>query len=165
MSESKQDWFVTERTRALALMHLTGPDEGGIDLEGTALEHATIHLVPEHFDEVRRRKEELVDKTLAAVKDRLTTEINYWDHRAAQLKEQELAGRLNARLNSGLARQRADELTARLQKRLAELEQERRLSPLPPVVRGGALVVPLGLLRLLQGVQQEPPTFAADTER
>ena len=68
-------------------------------------------------DEVRRRKEELIDKTLAAVKDRLTKEINYWDHRAAQLKDQELAGKVNAKLNSGLARQRADELAARLQKR------------------------------------------------
>ena len=44
------------------------------------------------------------------------------------LKDQELAGRVNAKLNSGLARQRADELTAGLQKRLTELEQERKLS-------------------------------------
>src|SRR5439155_15666934 len=44
--------------------------------------------------------------------------------------------------------------------------QERRLSPLPPVVLGGALIVPVGLLRRLQGVQaQQPPTFAADTQR
>src|SRR5262249_53893593 len=106
------------------------------------------------FDEVRRRREELVDKTLAAVKARLTVEINYWDHRAAMLKDQEASGKVNARLNSALARQRADELAARLQKRLAELEQERKLSPLPPVVLGGALIVPLGLLRRLQG--QDP---------
>src|SRR6266516_2833582 len=87
-------------------------------------------------------KEELIDKTKAAVQDRLTKEINYWDHRAAQLKDQELAGKVNAKLNSGLARQRADELTSRLQKRLTELEQERKLSALPPVVLGGALIVP-----------------------
>jgi hypothetical protein len=124
------------------------------------LEHAIAHLVPPHLEDVRRGKEKLIDKTLAAVKDRLTKEINYWDHRAAVLKEQELAGRVNARLNSGLARQRADELTARLQKRLAELEQERRLAPLPPVVIGGALIVPAGLLRRRQG---GVPTFAADT--
>src|SRR5262249_32006854 len=122
-----------------------------------------LHLVPGHFDEVRQRKEELINKTLVAVKDRLTTEINYWDHRAAQLKEQELAGKVNAQLNSGLARQRADELATRLQKRLAELEQERRLSPLPPVVLGGALIVPIGLLRRLQGTDTVP-TFAVETE-
>jgi hypothetical protein len=146
-----------------ALERVALPDWVRADLEAKVLEHAALHLVPGHFHEVRRRKEELIDKTLAAVKDRLTKEINYWDHRAGQLKEQELAGRVNARLNSGLARQRADELGTRLQKRLAELEQERRLSPLPPVVRGGALIVPAGLLRRLGGVQQEPPTFAADT--
>src|SRR5919108_6144063 len=121
------------------------------DLEARALEYAAVHLVPQHLAEVRGRKEELMDKTRAAVQDRLTKEINYWDHRAAQLKDQELAGRVNARLNSGLARQRADELTARLQKRLAELEQERKLAPLPPVVLAGALIVPAGLLRKLSG--------------
>ena len=57
---------------------------------------------------------------MAAVKDRLTKEINYWDHRANQLKDQELAGKTNAKINSGKARQRADELQARLQKRMAE---------------------------------------------
>ncbi|HEV3257884.1 MAG TPA: helicase-related protein [Gemmataceae bacterium] len=150
----------------LALQQFPEPDWLRSELEARVLEHAIAHLVPEHVHEVRGRKEELIDKTLAAVKDRLTKEINYWDHRAAQLKDQELAGRPNARLNSGLARQRADELTTRLQRRLSELEPERKLSPLPPVVLGGAMIVPLGLVRRLQGVrQQEPPTFAAETER
>ena len=67
--------------------------------------------------EVRDRKLALIAKTEAAVKDRLTKEITYWDHRAEQLKLQEQAGKPNARLNSGEARKRADELQARLQKR------------------------------------------------
>jgi hypothetical protein len=137
------------------------------ELENKVLEYAIQHLVPSHFDDVRRRKEGLVDKTTVAVKDRLTQEIRYWDHRAIELKEQELAGRVNARLNSGLARLRADDLAARLQKRMGELEQERKLSPLPPVVSGAALIVPAGLLKRLQGRQDSttPPTFAADTAR
>lgn len=135
------------------------------DLEARAMEHAAIHLVPEHLNELRHRKEELIDKTKAAVQDRLTKEINYWDHRAAQLKDQELAGKVNARLNSGLARQRADELTTRLQKRLSELEQERKLSPLPPVVLGGALILPIGLLRTLPGTTAgDVANSAIDTE-
>ena len=76
----------------------------------------------------------------------MTKEIGYWDHRALELAVQESAGRINAALNSAKARQRADELTARLHKRLEELAEERRLAPLPPVVFGGALVVPQGLL-------------------
>jgi len=135
------------------------------DLEQRALSYAVEHIVPQHFDEVRRRKEELVDKTIAAVKDRLTKEINYWDHRANELKAQELAGR-QPRMNSGRARQRADELEARLQKRMQELEEERRLSPLPPVVIGGALVIPQGLLDRLSGRrQQEAAVFARETKR
>jgi hypothetical protein len=45
--------------------------------------------VPRPFEEVKRNKEELVIKTVAAVKDRLTKEINYVDHRANELKAQE----------------------------------------------------------------------------
>ena len=48
-------------------------------------------------------------------------------------------------------RQRADDLTARLERRTEELEQERQISPLPPVVIGGALVVPQALLDRLSG--------------
>ena len=71
-----------------------------------------------------RASSSCIDKTEAAVKDRLTKEITYWDHRAEQLKLQEQAGKANARLNSGEARKRADDLQARLQKRLEELKRE-----------------------------------------
>ena len=106
----------------------------GRDLENKALIHAVTTVAPEHLAEVRDRKIKLLDKTEAAVKDRLTKEINYWDFRAEQLKEQERAGKANARLNSGEARKRADELQARLQKRMEEIKRERQLAPLPPVV-------------------------------
>lgn len=136
------------------------------DLELQATSYAIAHLVPQHLQEVRQRKEELSTKTTVAVKDRLTKEINYWDHRAEDLKLQEAAGKPNAKINSRLARQRADDLEARLQKRLEELEQERRLSPLPPVVIGGALVIPVGLLQKLQGKRESAAgTFARETER
>jgi hypothetical protein len=138
----------------------------GSDLESQATTYAITHLVPQHLQEVRERKEELIDKTIRAVKDRLTKEINYWDHRAAELRLQEQAGKPNARLNSTRAQQRADELADRLQKRLAELEQERRLSPLPPVIIGRALVVPIGLLQRLQGKREAATsTFARETRR
>jgi superfamily II DNA or RNA helicase len=134
------------------------------ELEAKVHDYAVTHLVPGHFADIRDRKEALVTKTAAAVKDRLTKEINYWDHRAEQLKEQELAGRgANNRLNSGLARQRADELTGRLEKRLADLEQERRLSPQPPVVVGGAVIIPAGMLSKLGG-DVHTATFARDTK-
>jgi superfamily II DNA or RNA helicase len=132
---------------------LDRPECGWIakELEQKAQSHAIGSVVPEHLAEVRNRKLDLIAKTEAAVKDRLTKEINYWDHRAADLKAQEQAGKVNARLNSDEARKRADSLEFRLQKRMEELRLERQISALPPVVLGGFLVVPIGLLAAMTG--------------
>ena len=136
------------------------------DTETEATRYAISQIVPQHLQEVKQHKEELIDKTLVAVKDRLTKEINYWDYRAAELKQQEEAGKTNAKINSAKARARADELQARLARRIDELQQERRLSPLPPVVVGGALIVPIGLLNKLQGTSKsKPQMFAKETKR
>lgn len=136
------------------------------DLESQAKTYAVQHLVLPHLQEIKRQKEELIDKTIAAVKDRLTKEINYWDKRAEDLKLQEETGKPNAKINSGLARQRADDLQARLKRRLDELQQERQLSPSAPIVTGCALVVPIGLLQRWQGKRQTPPDQPArETKR
>ena len=92
------------------------------ELEQKAQGYAIATVVPEHLAEVRSRKLELIAKTEAAVKERLTKEISYWDHRAEELKLQEQAGRPNARLNSDEARKRADALQGRLEKRMEELK-------------------------------------------
>jgi len=134
------------------------------ELEGKAQAHAIAGVVPEHLAEIRDRKIALLDKTEAAVKDRLTKEISYWDFRAEQLKDQERSGRANARVNSGEARKRADELQARLQKRMEDIKRERQLAPLPPVVLGGVLVVPIGLLRIMQGQLASTPQTTLDTQ-
>jgi hypothetical protein len=121
------------------------------ELEQKAQGHAIAHVVPEHLQKVRGRRLEWIEKTRAAVKDRLTKEINYWDHRAEELKLQEQAGKVNARLNSQEARRRADDLQGRLQKRMEQLELESQISALPPVILGGLVVVPLGLLAKITG--------------
>jgi hypothetical protein len=137
----------------------------GHDMERTAQSYAIAHVVPEHVAEVRKRKLELLDKTEAAVKDRLTKEIVYWDHRAEDLKLQEQAGKSNARLNSGEARKRADELQARLEKRMEEIARERQISPLPPVILGGMLVAPRGLISAMTGNATIPTDSAShDTQ-
>jgi len=121
------------------------------ELEQKAQGHAIAQVVPEHLREVRGRRLEWIEKTRAAVKDRLTKEINYWDHRAEELKLQEQAGRTNARLNSQEARRRADDLQGRLQKRMEQLELESQISALPPVILGGLVVAPIGLLAKITG--------------
>ncbi|NJD67806.1 MAG: DUF3883 domain-containing protein [candidate division NC10 bacterium] len=156
---------ITQEERKLVEQELTAEWLKG-DLESKALSYAIEYLVPSHFNEVKKFKEEMITRTMAAVKDRLTKEINYWDRRAEELKEQELAGRVNARINSAKARERANDLEARLRQRMEELEQERRLSPLPPVATGGALIVPNSLIRRLKGEQTEAPElFARETQR
>jgi len=132
--------------------------------EQKALSHAVAQVVPEHIAEVRDRRLKWIEKTRAAVKDRLTKEITYWDHRAAQLKLQEEAGKAGARLNSQEARRRADELQARLEKRLTELDREAQISALPPVVLGGLVVVPLGLVAAMTGRALAAPASPADTQ-
>jgi len=145
---------------------LSRPECAWIDreLERRAQGHAIAHIVPEHLAEVRVPKLARIAKTEAAVKDRLTKEITYWDHRAAQLKLQEEAGKPNARLNSDEARKRADLLQVRLSKRLDDLKLEAQISPLPPVVLGGMLVVPMGLLSALSGHGTAAPTGPKDTQ-
>lgn len=101
--------------------------------------------------EVRTRRLELIEKTRAAVRERLTKEISYWDHRAEELRLAEEAGKSKSRLNSTEARKRADELHARLQKRMAQLDLEAQISARPPVALGGFVVVPVGLIAKLTG--------------
>ncbi len=116
------------------------------ELETRAQTHAITSVVPEHIRDVSGPRLELIAKTEKAVKERLTKEINYWDHRAEELKAQEQSGKTNARLNSNEARRRADQLQGRLQKRMDELKLESKLAPLAPIVMGGMLIVPIGLL-------------------
>ncbi len=122
------------------------------DLERVAQNHAIASVVPEHLAEVRGPRLQWIDKARAAVKDRLTKEINHWDNKAQQLQAEEREGKVNARLNSQEARRRADDLQARLAKRLEHLALEGQISALPPVVLGGFVVIPAGLLTRMTGV-------------
>ncbi|HQJ12214.1 MAG TPA: helicase-related protein [Anaerolineae bacterium] len=133
------------------------------ELEQQVLAHAVTQVVPQHLAEVRGPRLELIARTEAAVKERLTKEITYWDHRAEELQAQERAGKPNARLNSQEARKRADLLQARLEKRMEELQLERQIAPLPPVVLGGVLVIPKGLLERMTG-KAPRTTVPVDTQ-
>ncbi|MEX0683363.1 MAG: helicase-related protein [Dehalococcoidia bacterium] len=118
------------------------------ELEELATEHGITEVVDKHLQEVRADREALVLKTAAAVKARLTGEIQYWDQRAEDLRLQEETGK-TPRLNSANARRRCDELEERLERRTNELKLERDVAAQPPIVHGGALVVPVSLLRLV----------------
>ncbi len=133
--------------------------------EQLALDAAIEHAVPAHLIEVRVRVLERVRKVRAAVRERLTREIAYWDSRASELRAQADAGK-QPRMNPDRAQARADDLASRLAVRSTELEREEQLSPLPPVLVGGALVVPAGLLSTpaATAVDVQPAFTALSTE-
>ncbi len=147
----------SDAERAATLPRLEEPWLAG-DLESRVIGHAVQHLVPREVDEVRARCLTQINKVEREVQARLKREINYWDHRAEVLKDQERAGK-QPRMNPQRAATRAEELADRLQRRMAELARERDISALPPVVIAGALVVPIGLLREL-GVTEGPDEAA-----
>jgi superfamily II DNA or RNA helicase len=132
------------------------------DLEEAALSHSSDKLVPEHFEEVRRRREHQVDKNLAAIHERLVKEIDYWSDRHEKLKTDLSAGK-DVRLTLENVRRTIDELTVRLESRTKDLQAMRHVVSSMPVVVGGALVIPAGLIAMRSG-EAEGPTWSADAK-
>jgi hypothetical protein len=132
-------------------------------LENRALALAASALVPEHFSEIAGRRIAHVDKTLAAVHERLTKEINYWSDRFIKLTDDTSAGK-DVRLNLENVRRTLSDLESRLESRKKELQSMRHITSATPVALSGALVIPAGLLRTLRG---EPApsgaTFSIDS--
>lgn len=124
------------------------------NVEEQALGYAIRSLVPEHLAEVRARRIAEIDKVEREVRARLTREINYWDARAARLREEERAGK-EQRINAQNAEAMASRLVERMHKRQSELDRERQIAAMPPVLKGAALIIPGGLLRARTA---EPPT-------
>lgn len=148
---------------AAAVEDLLTEDWLTTDLEKTAVRFATVELAQGHVAEVRARRLPEIEKVETEVKARLKKEINYWDSRAFELKEEEKAGK-KTRLNWQNAQRRAEELADRQKKRMDQLEQEKFISSQPPRVRGGMVVVPRGILeaRARSGNLETPAAFAAD---
>jgi hypothetical protein len=133
------------------------------DVESRALDYGIDVLSAEHLAEVRSRIVARVGKVKAAVQDRLTRQITYWDHRASELQLQFDAGK-SPRMNPDRAAGRADELQRRKEARLAELDREAQVASQPPVVVGAALVIPIGLVSQVMGdLRAASATYTVDT--
>lgn len=119
-------------------------------VENVARNWAIANLASPHFADIAEITKARIAKVRTAVEERLRGEFQYWDARAAELKQQELRGK-KPRLNSGRARQRADDLEARKERRLRELDAEADLVNQPPNVVAAALILPGGLIAELTG--------------
>jgi hypothetical protein len=141
-------------------------------VEQRAIGYAISHLVPQHLAEVRSRRTTELDKVERAVRERLNREINYWDARAARLREEERAGK-EQRINAQNAEATASRLVERLHRRQEELNRERQISALAPVLKGAALIVPGGFLKQFEQIEPAPkpdgfcedPIARAEVER
>ncbi len=133
------------------------------EIEQTAVNFATVELAQGHVSEIKKRRLPEIDKVEQEVRARLKKEINYWDSRAFELKEEEKAGK-KTRLNWQNAERRAEDLAERLKRRLAQLEQERFITSQPPRIRGGMVVVPRGLLETGDNHQTGTGAFSNDPD-
>ena len=125
------------------------------EAEVAARDWAIEHLAGPHFAEVSAVTSERVTKVREAVRERLTSEITYWDKRAAELRQQPST-------KSAQAQSRADEFESRLARRRLDLDHEADLHNNPPTIVGAALIIPQGLLDELAG-QPPDPQLVADT--
>jgi len=115
------------------------------DLSSLALNWAGQHFVKEHFEEVKVQRTALTKKTLQAVHERLTREINHWSKRANELAQEVKLGK-QPKMQPENARKRVEDLKARLDARTKQLQAQLELASNPPLVAGCALVIPQGLI-------------------
>jgi superfamily II DNA or RNA helicase len=137
------------------------------DWDRRAVGFAVERIVPDHVREVKERRLPFIDKVEHEVRARLQKEINHWERQAQELKEKERAGK-KTRLPASMAQGEADKLAERMKIRLLDLDKERSIMPGAPLVRGGALVVPVGLIKKLKGVgevTEEKARATADERR
>ena len=125
--------------------------------EKIVINYALNEIIPDEFRKIEITRKETVDKITRAVQERLTREIGYWDRRANELKQKELVGKERVGLNSGRARQTADELDTRRKNRLEDLEKQKKLINKQPFVVGGALVIPAHMI-----AKKDAPDFSID---
>ena len=142
------------------------------DLEAKVLAYAADNVVKEHYETVKKRHLARIEKLHAEIYHQLTKAINFYS--AKYVKLQEEASKPDApalaKANAESMRRRIDDLRARLSDRETKLAQERNVFSEAPVVQGGIIVIPQGLLDKAGGGQDgtaqsgTATTFCADAE-
>ena len=115
------------------------------NLEAEVKEFAIMELAQAHLKEVKARRLPEVEKTEREVQTRLQKEINHWDSEHFELKEQANIGK-KTHLNWENAQRRAEDLADRLRRRMERLAHEKNIAASSPIVRGGFIALPQGLL-------------------
>ncbi len=120
-------------------------------------------LVPQHLEEIKAEKLDRIKKAENEIRTRMTFEINYWYRQFQELKLKESADK-KGRVSSKVAKDRADLLVNRLGKRMSLLDHERQISARAPILKAGALIIPMGMLRQAKG-ETSNPSIDAEAKR
>jgi superfamily II DNA or RNA helicase len=134
------------------------------DWDQLVITHALTTLVPQHLEEVKGERLERIAKASQEIQSRMQREINLWYRRYEELKLQESAGK-QVRLPAQVAKERYELLVARLEKRKVQLALEAQISAKVPILKGGTLVIPVGLLLEASGAAEEAGPDAAARKR
>jgi hypothetical protein len=113
------------------------------ELENKCKDFANSVLVKKELDERKRYVEESVEKQKGQVQERLTKEIIFESKKAQELKMKELSGKKTS-TSSGKRAQRVEELKARLENKMKQLEEQKHLRVGQASIIGRALVIPAG---------------------
>ncbi len=150
------DYCAPSDDERAALQPLLGEEWLTAGVEQAARRWAVEHAASEHVEAVTQRIAAAVGRTRQQIRQRLVAEVNHWDARHAELLDAQAAGR-TLRMAPERAERRARELEHRLDARMQSLDADEALRALPPVVAGGALVVPAGWLERATGQRDAPP--------
>ena len=144
-------------------------EEAGSLIKGGGFRNAVIgyavrELIPPQLEETKKARLASIDKIEKAVDSRLRSEIAYWDSKAMeyQIKIDKGDNKSITATNMGKAKARADELNERMKERLQELEKEKQISPMAPVISSIAFVIPRSLIDT--GLNEPVPLYGMNRD-
>lgn len=136
----------------------------GGDVEERARTYANECLVPAHYAEVLRRREAEVEKVKDAVHRRLTQEIDFLTQRRLRFEEDVSRGKAGSIPSLEKVKTEIERLSVRLDEREEELERQRCVVSLPPVLVAAGVVIPEGLLRRFREGDGTECEFSRDAD-
>ena len=134
------------------------------DWDQLVISKAMQTLVPQHLKEIKLERLERIEKAQNEIQTRMQFQINHWSRRFEELRHQEAANK-KVRLPAQVARERAELLVSRLGKRMTALKAEKQISARVPILKGGALIIPVGMLNQLKGKAINPRMDAEEKKK
>ena len=120
----------------------------GGDIESKAQTYSTDRVVKPHYEEIKARQLDKLAKLHESIRAQLVKAIGFYQKKYVEFSAQAKANgpSTTAAANAEQMRRKAEELANRLREREKAIEDARNVISLPPIVQGGILVIPKGML-------------------